>query len=348
MGKPAQRLRATMTAKGVITDAAGNSYVTGSFAGTTSFGRLALTSRGLTDLFLVKYNPAGKALWATQIGRDPKTPSYSQPTASGADVALDAAGNVYVIGNFTGTLSYGSNSTISSFSNGFNTALVAKFNSGGQVQWVERFGIPQFGCYGYAIATDAAGNSYVTGQSDYGGIQFGPQVVGGSRRVMYVARYNATGSVAWAKVSSNCSSYGASGADVALDGRGNCVVGGGFINDMTLDGTALTAAGYDAFLASFHAASGSLQWIRQGGGGSASSNAYISAVATDAQGNVYAAGQHSGLASFGGSPYQTMATPTSFWPAIPARGRCSGCIPVARARRSTAPAWSQLPKATAP
>ncbi|GGG28155.1 hypothetical protein GCM10011378_01200 [Hymenobacter glacieicola] len=291
-----------MAAKGVVTDAAGNSYVTGSFAGTTSFGHLSLTSRGLTDLFLVKYNPAGKAVWATQIGRDPKTQAYSQPTASGVDVALDAAGNAYVIGNFTGTLSYGKSGTISSFSDGFNTALVAKFSSAGQVQWVERFGIAQFSCYGAAIATDAAGNSYVTGRSDYGGIQFGTQVVGSSRRVMYVARYTPTGAVAWAKVSSNYSSYGASGADVALDGRGNCLVGGGFTNDMVLDGTALTTTGSDAFLASFHAASGSLQWLRQGGGGSASSTAYISALATDGQGNVYAAGQHAGRTAFGGQP----------------------------------------------
>ncbi|MBX0291377.1 SBBP repeat-containing protein [Hymenobacter sp. HSC-4F20] len=293
---------AVVSARGIITDAAGNSYVTGSFKGTAAFGRLTLTSRGATDLFLVKYNPAGNALWATQLGHSPTTPSYYPTTeAQGTDVALDAAGNAYVIGNFNGTVSYGTSKTISSFDPNFTSALVAKFNSRGQVQWVERFGIPQFGCYGYAIATDAAGNSYVTGQSDYGGIRFGNQTVGNSRRVMYVACYTATGAVAWAKVSGNYSTYGASGSDVALDGRGNCLVGGFFNNDITLDGAALTTTGADAYLASFNAASGSLQWIRQGGA-SGNKYIYISALATDAQGNVYAAGNYYDATALGGHP----------------------------------------------
>ncbi|RSK37198.1 SBBP repeat-containing protein [Hymenobacter metallilatus] len=292
-----------VSAKSVAADGYGGSFVTGSFQGTIRFNQLTLTSRGQRDLFVVRYDAAGRALWAVQVGQNPAVQSFYQSTAAGADIAVDAAGNAYVVGNFTGTLSY-AGGALQSFSEGFNTGLVLKLNGRGQVQWAQRFGITQFGCYGYAIATDAAGNSYITGQSDYGNIQFGNQVYGpGSRRVMYAACYRPTGTVAWAQLSSNFSTYGASGADVALDGRGSCYVGGFFNNDMTLAGTSVTTVGADSYLASFNAVSGGLQWLRQGGGTgtpTANNSTHLSTLATDRLGNVYAAGDFSGTSSVGG------------------------------------------------
>ncbi|RPD49751.1 hypothetical protein DNI29_02840 [Hymenobacter sediminis] len=292
---------ATVSANNIITDAVGNSYVTGTFTGTANFGSISLSSRGTTDLFLAKYTPAGQAVWATQIGRDPKTTSFYNSLAIGTDVSLDAAGNVYVVGSFAGVVSYGNGGSISSFDEAFNSGLLVKFGSNGQVKWLQRFGIDQYSCNGRAIATDAAGNSYITGSSDYGGIHFGNQTVGGSRRVMYVACYTTNGAVAWAKVSGNYSSFGASGADVALDGRNNCLVGGTFTNDITLGGKELTTSGTDCYLASFNAKSGSLQWLRQGGGAGRVAMR-IQSLSTDAQGNIYVAGDYSGAASLGGQP----------------------------------------------
>ncbi|AHJ99349.1 SBBP repeat-containing protein [Hymenobacter swuensis] len=293
-----------VSARSITTDAAGNSYVTGSFAGSAVFGSTTLISRGQTDVFLVKYNPGGRAMWAVQIGGDPAVGNvYYPPSAIGNDVALDGAGNVYLVGNFTGNLAYGNGRTLPSFSEGFQTAFIAKVNARGQVQWAKRFGINQYSCHAYALATDAAGNSYVTGQSDYGQIQFDNIVTMGSRRVMFLARYTTSGAVAWAKSSTNFSTYGASGSDVVLDGRGNCYVGGFFNNDMTLDGTALTTIGADSYLARFAAASGSLQWLKQGGSTgtpNANNNVHINTLGTDRQGNVYAAGDFSGTTSVGG------------------------------------------------
>ncbi|WP_170170220.1 SBBP repeat-containing protein [Hymenobacter perfusus] len=297
---------AAVSARSITTDAAGNSYVTGSFAGRAIFGSTTLISRGQTDIFLVKYNPGGRAMWAVQLGGDPAVGNaYYPPSANSNDVALDGAGNVYLVGNFTGNLAYGNGRTLPSFSEGFQTAFIAKVNARGQVQWAKRFGIGQYSCYAYALATDAAGNSYVTGQSDYGQIQFDNIVTTGSRRVMFVARYTTSGTVAWAKSSTNFSSFGASGNDIALDKRGNCYVGGFFNNDMTLDGTALTTVGADSYLARFVAASGSLQWLKKGGGSgtpNANNNVHISTLDTDRQGNIYVAGDFSGTTSVGGQP----------------------------------------------
>ncbi|WP_426493337.1 hypothetical protein [Hymenobacter sp. 102] len=291
--------------RSVALDAFGGSVVTGSFQGTVRFNALTLTSRGYTDLFVVRYGADGRALWAVQFGQAPGAPPYSQASASGSGVALDRAGNVYLLGNFAGYVSY-PGGTLHSYDGSFQAGLIAKLNSRGQVQWAQRFGIRQFSCYAYAIATDASGTSYITGQSDYGNIEFGRNVYSpGSRRVMYVAAYRTTGEVAWAKVSGNYSTYGASGSDVALDGRGNCYVGGFFNNDMTLDGAALTTVGADSYLARFSAATGALQWLKQGGGPgtlSANNNVRIGTLSTDRLGNVYVAGEFSGVTALGGQP----------------------------------------------
>ncbi|MCA8831891.1 hypothetical protein [Hymenobacter pini] len=291
--------------RGVALDGYGGSVVTGSFRGTICFDKLTLTSRGSEDLFVVRYGAQGRAVWAAQFGQNSSAPSYYQASASGKAIAMDAAGNVYVLGNFTGSISY-SGGTLQNYSDGFQTGLITKINSRGQVQWAQRFGIRQFSCYAYAIATDATGTSYITGQSDYGNIEFGNKIHSpGSRRVMYVAAYRTTGEVAWAKVSGNYSTFGASGSDVALDGRGNCYVGGFFNNDMTLDGAALTTIGTDSYLARLSTTTGALQWLKQGGGTgtpSANNNVRIATLATDRLGNVYVAGEFSGVTSLGGHP----------------------------------------------
>src|SRR5262245_35030122 len=55
--------------QGFATDPLGNSYVTGQFYGTVGFGLLPpLTSLGESDVFVVKYDNQGVALWAVRAG----------------------------------------------------------------------------------------------------------------------------------------------------------------------------------------------------------------------------------------------------------------------------------------
>ena len=56
--------------RGVATavDAAGNSYVTGFYKGTATFGSFTLTSAGSFDVFVAKYDAGGNVLWAQSGG----------------------------------------------------------------------------------------------------------------------------------------------------------------------------------------------------------------------------------------------------------------------------------------
>src|SRR5262245_35466721 len=53
-------------ARGIAVDGAGNTFLTGDFEGTCSFGNTNVTSNGGRDLFLAKYDQQGDLLWVRQ------------------------------------------------------------------------------------------------------------------------------------------------------------------------------------------------------------------------------------------------------------------------------------------
>lgn len=159
---------------GVAIDGGGNAYVTGS-SESTDFpttpgvvqpqrGRVICLDEFCTDAFVAKIAAAGNALvYATYL--------YGEGDDAGADVAVDAAGNAYVVGT-TASLFFPIRNAFQPTSHvrGPTDAFVAKLNpnatrllhssylggSGGAstlTGWDE----------GSAIAIDAAGNAYVTG-----------------------------------------------------------------------------------------------------------------------------------------------------------------------------------------
>lgn len=125
-------------AKDVVTDAAGNVYVTG----------YAYNGRNY-DYATVKYTASGQQLWQAR---------YNGPT-SGEDlptnVVVDAAGNVYVSGT--------------SYSATESDYATVKYSPTGQQLWVARYSGPANG-YDLAakVEVDGAGAVYVTGSSDNG------------------------------------------------------------------------------------------------------------------------------------------------------------------------------------
>ena len=52
----------------ITRDTDGNVYVTGEFAGTINLGGISLTSAGSLDIFMVKFDPSGNAIWAKCMG----------------------------------------------------------------------------------------------------------------------------------------------------------------------------------------------------------------------------------------------------------------------------------------
>ena len=82
---------------GLAVDSVGNSYVTGVFEVSATFGlgetnETTLISTGFRDIFIGKYDTSGLLLWAKQT-RGPNG-------AEGTSIAVDVSGNIYIGGVF--------------------------------------------------------------------------------------------------------------------------------------------------------------------------------------------------------------------------------------------------------
>lgn len=222
---------------GITTDSGGNVYVTGQGgSGVTvtayssngaAFGT-TLTSIGGGDAFLVKYNTSGTVQWVAKLGTTVADFGYG--------VAVDSADNVYVTGQS------GSGGTLTAFSSNnvaFGTTLTSvgntdvflvKYNSSGTVQWVAKLG-STLADIGYALATDASDNVYLTGRytgtmSAYSsnGSAFGTTISNSSIYNTYLAKYDSSGTVQW--LTSFVAENSSEGRAIDVDSTGNvCIVG---------------------------------------------------------------------------------------------------------------------------
>src|SRR5262249_46940031 len=181
---------------GIAVDAAGNAYVTGTACRInfpTPPGALQTThiSDGTGDAFVAKLNVAGTALvYSTYLGGS----GYD----SGAAIAVDAAGNAFVTGS---TSSSNFPTTAGAFQTKYGggflgDALVAKLNAARSA-----FGystdLGGSGCDASpAIAVDAAGNAYLTGNTysdDFPTTAGAFQTVNGGAENAFVTKLDAAG-----------------------------------------------------------------------------------------------------------------------------------------------------------
>jgi hypothetical protein len=266
------------------TDALGNVYVTGIFDSTITFDNITLTDPTALAMFLVKYDPLGNVLWARSAGEALDMLGYVV-----SDICTDANGNVYVVGNYTTSI------TFDSITLANERAYIVKYDSSGNVLWAK-------GALTLANSTaaDALGNVYVVGSFysltlTLGSFTLTNTDTSGFFADIYIVKYDASGNVLWAK------SIGSTGQDeiasIATDPMGNVFVTGsfGYTPSITIGSYTLTNAtnnngwGYDIFVAKYDA-SGNVIWA-QGAGGAGSSD-YVLGVSSDASGNVFITGRY--------------------------------------------------------
>ncbi len=231
-------------------DAIGNSYVTGYFYGTAHFGAYTVTAAGLQDIFIAKYDSGGICQWAKSCG------------GTGGDIgngiAVDFSGNVIVTGQFSGSAMFGSINLISM--NGSVDVFTTKLDANGNFLWAKKGSGPADD-RGLAIACDAWGNAYVTGQfSDT--ITFDVQHDNQMYNALFILKYDASGNELWFRKA------GGGGLEIpraiAVDNIGNMIVAGDFQGDLTFyscpNNTTLTNTYSNRiFLAKFNGA-GNMIW----------------------------------------------------------------------------------------
>lgn len=226
------------TASAIEADSDGNYYLTGFFNGMLPLSGSELMSNGDFDVFVVKFDEDGTLQWSNQLGG-----AYSD---LGTAIDLDASGNLYLTGSYEDTAFFDSESMTAIGSTDF---FLAKLDVNGDFHWV-RSGGGDDSDIGLGIATDANGNSHLTGS-------FGQMLIleGDTTMVdttdtgaIFLLQYNTEGTLVQ-KNNSTGASYD-EGTAIAIDSDSNCYLTGSFSKNLNIGGNELQSNGSsDLFVA---------------------------------------------------------------------------------------------------
>ena len=281
----------------ITTDANGNIYTTGAFLKTVDFdpgaGTTNLTTAGNFDIFIQKLDANGNLIWVKQMGGTGSDYGYS--------ITIDANGNVYTTGYFSGTVDFDPGAgTTNLTSAGSIDIFIQKLDANGNLLWVKQMG-GIGNDSGNSITTDANGNVYTTGHFQVT-VDFDPGVgttnltsVGWSD--IYIQKLDANGNLLWVKRIGGSNDDGSS--SIITDDNGNVYTTGQFQGTVDFDpgdGTTnlISAGGWDIFIQKMDV-NGNLLWAKRMGGTGADFGESITA---DANGNIYTTGVFSTTVDF--------------------------------------------------
>ena len=257
----------------VALDASGNMVIAGSFREVVDFGGGILISAGGSDLFVAKFSPSGVHLWSRRFGG----PGNEMVTS----IALDASGNVFLGGSFSGTANFGGSNMVSA---GDKDAFVAKYSSQCSHIWSQGFGESSTDRVN-SLTVDDRGNVIVTGF--FRGV-YTPMTIGNSslyswsQADTFLAKFTPAGAGLWATNFYNGSRD--SGNAVAVDSNDNILLAGDFESFIDFGGGQFNSPG--GYLAKF---SPDGQFLRARACGT-NYPASISGLVLDSNGDVVIAG----------------------------------------------------------
>jgi hypothetical protein len=257
------KLATTVTRK-IEVDKSGNVYIVGELTGSAdldpSINTASLTSLGLRDGFVAKYNSNGQYQWAFRFGS-----IYDETAVS---LVIDANANLYVTGFFQGTVDMDPSAASATLSStNVEDIFIAKYNSSGQYQWAK-----QIGGSGIDIVTsiDLDNNNNILLSGHFTSQDFDTDLSSSSSPTFaaagydaFVAKFDPNGNNTWAFSFGDSSTDNAKG--VKSDAAGNVFVTGYFEGAPDFDPgpstTTLTSNGSysDAFIAKYTSA-GNFVW----------------------------------------------------------------------------------------
>lgn len=267
----------------IATDAEGNSYVTGQFAQTATFGSTTLSSGGsYSDVFVAKIDTNGNWLWAVRGG------GLANESSSG--IALDPNGGIYITGYFKGSSVFGG-SSVTGYG-GSDDIFVAKLDSNGNWLWA-RSAWGMNNNRGMGICVDTSGNCYITGsiQRD---AYFGNTTLESTTNNqddVFIAKLDTNGNWLWAR---SAGGYGNDrGTSVANDLTGCVYVTGTFSGLATFGSFSIGNQGTSGSFITKLDANGNWLWVKAG--------YHIQAygISTDLNSNCYVTGSFNGTALLG-------------------------------------------------
>ncbi|WKZ38736.1 MAG: S-layer homology domain-containing protein [Anaerolineales bacterium] len=235
-------------------DQTGNIFIIGSFENTVDFdpdtGISNLTSNGLSDIFLSVLDSDGQFTWSIGIGGSGVDEAW--------DMSLNAAGNIYLTGNFSNTVDFdpgaGEHELVSE---GDWDIFILNLTSGGGFNWAKSIGGTGTD-WASNIAMDSLQNVYLTG-GYMDTVDFDPDagilnLTSAGQSDVFIAQFNNNGQLQWAKSAGGTLSDYSSG--LVINSDQDAIVTGSFSGIADFDSGAgnlgLTSAGeMDIFIAKY-------------------------------------------------------------------------------------------------
>ncbi len=232
-------------------------------------------------------NSHAQNLWAAKIGG-------TQNDRCNA-VTSDASGNVYLTGWFQGTVDFNPGTATNNLTSyGNYDIFVLKLDASGNYVWAKQLG-GTVNDIGNAIAVDASGNVYLTGNFE-GTADFDPGATAysltapGGNSDAFICKLNSSGNFVWAKKIGDTNLE--EGLGIALDASGNVYTTGYFSSPNTdfNPGTGtftISPVGFNDAYVSKLDANGNFVWAKAFSGANYEVG---NAISVDASGNVYTTG----------------------------------------------------------
>jgi hypothetical protein len=264
----------------IASDTKGNLYMCGSNQGTyLIFDKDTLRNAVPGDIpFLVKYDSKGNYLWCSSpIGR-------KSSDDEAWSVATDKFNNVFMAGQFTDTITFGS-TTLYPSEHAYFDGFIVKYDSSGNLKWAKQtIHKTSNDAWIYSVAVDPKGNSYILGYST-DTTRFGSFKL---TRGVFLVKYDSVGNVKWAK-SSGCIGVGPSNNlyDVTIDKFNNIYITGTSTDTISFGtDTIYGTINENTFLVKYDSA-GNVKWAK---GSSGAGQSFGTSVTIDVTGNVYITG----------------------------------------------------------
>ena len=353
MGGDSNKAGNTDVGRKIAIDGNGNVYVSGEFYDSSDFGSIVLSTAGDRDGFVAKLDAGGSFQWTNRLGTtaDDSAGGISVDNAgnvyavvsrwhdaddilkfnsagsiawsksvgangnfnSSPDLEVDASGNVFVSGSFSGIVDFDPSSKTKYVSSGLNSSapneagFVLKLDTNGKFGWVSPFvgqfvGTTKGYSYAQSVALDRSGN-IVVGGSYRDSVDFDP----GSGTAMlptngggFITKLNNSGGLVWARALERVGSSSLLSMNgLALDAANSVYATGYFSGTIDLDpsatiSTRTSAGGTDVFVVKL-TATGSFGWSESFGGTGDDGG---SGIAVDTAGDVYLAGYYYGTVDF--------------------------------------------------
>ncbi len=282
---------------GVAIDTSGNVCTTGHFFGTVDFdpgpSTFSLTSNGAEDIFISKLDSNGNFIWVKKIGE------LSSDRVS--RIALDASGNIYIMGSFDGIVDFDPGPDTFNLTNsggGASDIFICKLDSNGNFIWATAASTNGF-AMGAGMGVDPSGNVYITGYF-YNTVDFDPgpdtlNITSARLADIFISKFNSSGNFVWAK-SFMGASWDDFGYGIAVDGSGNIYTTGYFSAPLDFD------PGPETFILTNSGkyvskldTDGDFVWAKEMNGGVPDIGEGIT---VDGSGNVYTTGDFRGTVDF--------------------------------------------------